>query len=242
MKVIIISDIHANLTAFNAVLDDVSNKYSPDAYISLGDLIDYGMRSNEIIERIQQIETPIIANLKGNHEKAIIDGNLQYFSSERGRIMSMYTKEHLSDKSFSYITNVMQDPHQEIEIDGYKILLLHGNIEDYYWGKLTPESINNEKYKKYDYVLSGHIHQSFKIDYYYKDDNPLMRNLKKTTFINPGSVGQPRNHNPFAQYAYIDFLTSEVHFNSVSYDVEAEQVLFTEDIDRFYCERLKYGI
>ena len=102
MKVIIISDIHANLTAFNAVLDDASNKYSPDAYISLGDLIDYGMRSNEIIERIQQIETPIIANLKGNHEKAIIDGNLQYFSSERGRIMSIYTKEHLSDKSFSY--------------------------------------------------------------------------------------------------------------------------------------------
>lgn len=242
MEVIVFSDIHANLTALNAVLDDISKKYLPDAYISLGDLIDYGMRSNEIIERIQQIGSPLLANLKGNHERAVIDGNLQHFSSERGRKIAMYTREHLSASSVSYIANVMQEPFQVLDIDDHKVLLLHGNIEDSYWGKLTPENICDERYKEYDYVLSGHIHQSFKMDYYYKVDNPLMRNLKKTTFINPGSVGQPRNQNPCAQYVYIDFITGEVHFNSVRYNISAEQELFPENIDRFYSERLKYGI
>ena len=242
MKIIVFSDIHANITAFDAVLDDIKKKYSPDAYISLGDLIDYGMRSNEIIERIQQIERPLLANIKGNHEKALIDGDLSKFSSDRGRKMFEYTRNHLNSDSLLYIKNVMQDSFQVYEIDGYRVLLVHGNIEDHYWGKLTYDNLNNERYIEFDYVLSGHIHQPFKIDYFYKVNNPLMRNMKRTTFINPGSVGQPRNQNPRAQYVYIDFITGDVHFNAVQYAINEEQKLFPKYIDNFYCERLKYGI
>ncbi len=242
MKVILFADIHANLTAFDAVLSDIEKRYKPDAYISLGDFIDYGMRSNEIIERIKQITVPLIANLKGNHEKALIDGELSRFSSERGRVMSKYTRNHLTKDSIDYINNVMQEARQELVIDGYKVLLLHGDIDDPYWGKLVPTKTQDERYKDYDYVLSGHIHQPFKIDVFFKAENPVMRNQKRTTFINPGSVGQPRNLNPCAQYVYIDFLTSETHFNTVPYNVEEEQKLFPEEIDKFYSERLKYGI
>lgn len=242
MKVILFADIHANLTAFEAVLSDIEKRYTPDAFISLGDFIDYGMRSNEIIERIQKVNVPLLANLKGNHEKALIDGQLSRFSSERGRVMSTYTRNHLTQTSIDYINNVMQEPRQELDIDGYKVLLLHGDIDDPYWGKLSPAKIQDEKYQEYDYVLSGHIHQPFKIDAYFKADNPLMRNQKRTTFINPGSVGQPRNQNPCAQYVYLDFETGETHFNTVPYDVEEEQKLFPEEIDKFYSERLKYGI
>ena len=125
MKVILFADIHANLTAFEAVLDDIEERYVPDAFISLGDFIDYGMRSNEIIERIQKVNVPLLANLKGNHEKALIDGELSRFSSERGREMSTYTRNHLTESSIDYINNVMQEPRQELIIDGYKVLLLH---------------------------------------------------------------------------------------------------------------------
>jgi len=156
--------------------------------------------------------------------------------------MSTYTRNHLTQTSIDYINNVMQEPRQELDIDGYKVLLLHGDIDDPYWGKLSPAKIQDEKYQEYDYVLSGHIHQPFKIDAYFKADNPLMRNQKRTTFINPGSVGQPRNQNPYAQYVYLDFETGETHFNTVPYDVEEEQKLFPEEIDKFYSERLKYGI
>ena len=105
MKVIIFADIHANLTAFEAVLADIEKRYKPNAFISLGDFIDYGMRSNEIIERIQQVNVPLLANLKGNHEKALIDCDLSHFSSDRGRVMSTYTREHLTEASIKYINN-----------------------------------------------------------------------------------------------------------------------------------------
>lgn len=49
MKVILFADIHANLSAFEAVLADIEKHYQPDAMISLGDFIDYGMRSNELL-------------------------------------------------------------------------------------------------------------------------------------------------------------------------------------------------
>lgn len=242
MKLILLSDIHANLTAFEAVLKDIEDRYKPDAIISLGDLIDYGMRSNEIIERIRYLKFPLLANLKGNHEKALMDGDLSHFSSKRGRAMSIYTRNHLTQTSIDYINNLMQEPIQELEIDSVKLLLLHGDIDDPYWGKLTPSKVQDERYNFYDYVFSGHIHQPFKLDAYFSVDNPVMRNQKRTTFINPGSVGQPRNQNPYAQYVYIDIKTGETHFNTVPYEIEEEQNLFPEEIDKFYSERLKYGI
>lgn len=242
MKVIIFADIHANLTAFEAVLLDIEKRYTPDAFISLGDFIDYGMRSNEIIERMKQINKPILANLKGNHEKALIDGELSRFSSDRGRVMSTYTRDHLTQASIDYIRNVMEGAQKEIVIDGKKVLMLHGDIADSYWGKLTPAQTQDEAYAEYDYVLSGHIHQPFKIETFFKADNPTMRNLKRTVFINPGSVGQPRNHNANAQYVYLDFESGETHFNAVPYKFEEEQKLFPKEIDKFYSERLKYGI
>ena len=183
MKVILFADIHANLSAFEAVLADIEKHYQPDAMISLGDFIDYGMRSNEIIERIQTVNIPLLANLKGNHEKALIDGELSCFSSERARVMSKYTRNHLTQTSIDYISNVMQEPMQELEIGGKKVLLLHGTIDDPYWGKLTPAKVEDEKYQDFDYVLSGHIHQPFKIDVFFKVDNPIMRNQDRKSVV-----------------------------------------------------------
>lgn len=242
MKVIIFADIHANLTAYEAVLTDIIKRYTPDAFICLGDFIDYGMRSNEIIESVKLVKVPIIANLKGNHEKALIDGDLSYFSSGRGRRMSTYTREHLSQASLDYIKNVMEGPRKEMLIDGKKVLMIHGDIIDPYWGKLTLEKTQDVAYSEYDYVLCGHTHLPFKIEAFFNDNNPVMRNQKRTVFINPGSVGQPRNHNANAQYVYLDFETGETHFNSVPYNYEEEQALYPESLDKFYRERLKYGI
>ena len=61
-------------------------------------------------------------------------------------------------------------------------------------------------------------------------------------FVNPGSVGQPRNCNPNAQYAVVDFETASVSFESVAYDVKLEQSLFTEVLHPYYRDRLEKGI
>ena len=69
-----------------------------------------------------------------------------------------------------------------------------------------------------------------------------MRNKKAVLFINPGSVGQPRNQNPCAQYAVLSLPSRSVELRSVEYDIEYEQSLFVPEVDAFYRDRLGKGI
>jgi diadenosine tetraphosphatase ApaH/serine/threonine PP2A family protein phosphatase len=73
-----------------------------------------------------------------------------------------------------------------------------------------------------------------------KDES--VRNKNFVTFINPGSVGQPRNHNPNAQYVYFNPIENIIHFNSVKYDIDAEAKLYDGTMDEFYKIRLYKGI
>jgi diadenosine tetraphosphatase ApaH/serine/threonine PP2A family protein phosphatase len=68
------------------------------------------------------------------------------------------------------------------------------------------------------------------------------RNKKRTIFINPGSVGQPRNHNPYAQYGILDIESGNYEHRCVWYDVKEEQKLFIDSVDKFYKDRLTLGI
>ena len=63
-----------------------------------------------------------------------------------------------------------------------------------------------------------------------------------TVFINPGSVGQPRNHNPNAHFAIWDTDDESVELLTVKYDIESEIKKFTDDVDVFYKERIRKGI
>ena len=70
MNILILSDIHGNCTALEAVNNEFAVLPSVDACILLGDLVDYGPRSNEVIEMIKLLSFPIVCNLRGNHEDA----------------------------------------------------------------------------------------------------------------------------------------------------------------------------
>jgi predicted phosphodiesterase len=241
MKLLVLSDIHANISALISVINDVK-KYSIDRLIMLGDHIDYGMRPNETIEIIKNMPFPIEINLWGNHEKAIIDCELDRFSSDRGRNFSRFTSCLLNNKSKEYISKEMcMQGFSEKTYNKKKYLLIHGCLEDIFWKSISPE-IAGEQYKEYDYVLSGHSHMPYYFEKYYKTDNLDTRLRKRTVFINPGSVGQPRNHNPRACYAVIDTEEEWVHLNNASYDVKAEQALYGSNIDEFYKIRLEKGI
>ena len=69
-RVVLMSDIHANVTAFNAVMEDLRG-CDFDVMAFLGDLVNYGPRPNEIIERVKYLEKPLLVNLWGNHEYSI---------------------------------------------------------------------------------------------------------------------------------------------------------------------------
>ena len=69
-----------------------------------------------------------------------------------------------------------------------------------------------------------------------------MRNKKAVWFINPGSVGQPRNQNPCAQYAVVTLPSKRIELRAVRYDIAAEQALYPDEIDAFYRTRLTNGV
>lgn len=240
-KLLILADIHANLTALRAVLQDALS-YRPDAVVLLGDVVDYGMRPNEVIEDLQKLPMPVLANIIGNHEKALLDGDMSQFSSERGQDCNRYTSGLLNKNSWGYIRCMEASAMCSLTIQNKRILAVHATLPHPYWGKFDFPQMKEEAYKAYDYVLMGHSHKPFVAEGYFDVDAPVLRNKKKTVFLNPGSVGQPRNQNPCAQYALLNVSTGQAQLMAVPYAVKEEQKLYPESIDVFYRERLSLGI
>lgn len=245
-KYLILSDIHGNMSAFDAVMSDCGNEIY-DGIILLGDCIDYGMRSNEVIRKLQELESglwkeKILVNIWGNHEKLAIDKDLERLSSDRGRAIAIYTEQRLAKSSFEYMKNRMNlNGYEEFMLDGFKALAIHGSREDCYWKAIMPDDLKGD-YNSFDLVFSGHSHYSHCFTRFYDVRNAELRNKKAVVFINPGSVGQPRNQNPCAQYAVLHLPSKRTELRAVEYDVEYEQSLFPDEIDEFYKSRLKSGI
>lgn len=245
-KYLILSDIHGNVSALEAVLSDCSNEEF-SGVILLGDLIDYGMRSNDVVNRIVELEKTIwknklLVNIWGNHEKLVMDKDLERLSTDRGREMARYTASHLDAESISYINECMNKRgKQSILLEDCRVLALHGSLEDEFWKAIGPGKLLGD-YRDYDIVLGGHSHYSHCFTEFYEVEKPERRNKKAVMFINPGSVGQPRNHNPYAQYAVLSLPSRRVELRAVKYDVEYEQSLYPKEIDAFYKDRLTFGV
>ena len=243
MRLVLLSDIHANVTALQAVLKDIESIGSFDAFVVLGDLVNYGPRPNEVIDIIQQLPHPILVNLWGNHEYSLFGGSLDRFSTDRGRVVLNYTDSILTASSREYLeTDMIHEGLLEKHIKGKHFLFVHGDLDDPYWGTLKVEGMNDDRYAKYDYILSGHSHIPHYVEFFYPSNDVQFRNKKRSVFINPGSVGQPRNHNPYAQYGILDTQTGGYEHRAVRYDVVEEQVIFSKFVDPFYKTRLSLGI
>ena len=238
----ILSDIHGNLFALKEVYNDLVNQ-EIDSIILLGDLIDYGMQSNEVIDFIKEnLSLDIICNIWGNHERAILTKDFNHFSSSRGVESAKFTDSILSDESRDYLNDELD--HEgilKLELDKKKVLAIHGSLNDYYWKAIFPDNLNGN-YIEYDIVLSGHSHYPHVFQKFYEFENPDFRNKKSVLFINPGSVGQPRNHNPNAQYAILDTDSMGVDLRYIEYPKDKAMALYDGSIDEFYKKRLENGI
>ena len=236
MKVLLLSDIHANLTALRAVLAHAANKYGVALpIIHLGDVIDYCMRPNETINELVQVSNRFVVNIRGNHEMAYFGVEDDRFSSPRGLAANRFTQRHLDDDGKCFISN-MEIGEKKLMLAGRCVLCVHGDMHDLYWGKMPEEEMNDICYESFDFVFSGHTHVPH---LHYVSDK---KSGRRTAFVNPGSVGQPRNCNPLAQYAVVDITSSTVCFEAVTYDVATEQALFNDELHPYYRDRLEKGI
>lgn len=238
----VLSDIHGNLFAFERVLEDMAC-HAVDAAVLLGDLIDYGMQSNEVVALLRdRFSYPVLCNIRGNHEQAILCEDYTRFSSERGAQSAKHTAMQLVNETWDYLNReLVPEGRLEFGLDGKRCLAVHGSLEDNYWKSIMPDNVRGD-YSAYDIVFSGHSHYAHAFTKFYEADDPDRRGKHAVWFINPGSVGQPRNHNPHAQYALLDTASMTVTLRAVPYDVEAAMALYDGSVDDFYRERLQYGV
>jgi putative phosphoesterase len=239
VKFAVFSDIHANLTALQACYNHFIELNKQAKIVILGDYINYGPRPNETIAFIQKISPYIV--LCGNHEKALSGSEDARFSSQRGIESLMWTRKMLNNFSRKFIGEHEKNYWEE-DADGRKMLFIHGDLSDVFWGKMPFAEMQRKEYKIYDFVVSGHTHIPHLVEVFYETENPTMRYRKKTVFLNPGSVGQPRNHCKYAQYMMLDTETEEFEYYKAPYDISLEQNFFEDSIDTFYKERLNSGI
>lgn len=246
MKLIILSDIHANYQAFCSVLQDIKNRKIQKYKICiLGDSINYSLEPNKTLDLIKKLQNDDLIKIciMGNHERALLGFDDDRFSEKRGKEILEVTKQIISEPNIQYIKENFSQNHIELTIKNKKYLFIHGSKKDIYWKSIDFNDLVLKDYENYDYVFSGHSHKPHFIELYTKSDNPLMRNKKKIVFINPGSVGQPRNHNKMSQYLIFDTSSEEMTFCKVSYDISKTQEDYSNySVDSFYKDRLSYGV
>jgi len=220
MRILVFSDIHSNLTALEAVLSIAGNM---DAYWCLGDLVGYGPDPNECIERVRGL--PNLLCVRGNHDAATLgEVDQQTFNHEAGLAIT-WTKRILNAESQKFLLGL---PEKIIEGD---VTLVHGSprnpVWDYVMDYLT--AVRTFSYFNTRICLVGHTHvpaiwkesvdkhpAGYVMDYH---KTPIL----SKTILNPGSVGQPRDHDPRASYAIFDLDKSTWELRRISYDYTAVQ-------------------
>ncbi len=223
MVYLIISDIHANLTALNAVLADAG---SFDRIWCLGDLTGYGPDPNECIERLREFPSTTLA---GNHDWAVLERlDLADFNRD-ARTACLWTRHRLTPENKEFLASLPV----HVEEEGYT--LVHASpsepVEEYVLDILSAE-YNFGQFNT-PVCLLGHSH--WPVAFLQPENSSglcvQLRPIYGEPFkfdggrwiINPGSVGQPRDGNPAAAYALLDVEKGQWEFRRVTYPVEETQ-------------------
>ena len=240
-RILVISDIHGNLIALEKVLKDAGEV---DAVWCLGDLIGYGPKPNECIERVRSLKNFIC--ILGNHDAAILGRiDLQAFNQD-ARISLRWAKSILSPDNLDYLQNLPE----KVVID--KATLAHGSPRNPVWEYILDIHTALENFIAFDTPVCMVGHTQMPIAYYQimetRDVGWEIPRISKVfrftrkTIINPGSVGQPRDRDPRAAYAiyYPRRLAWEQH--RVDYDIDAvQEQIRNNDLPFRHAARLSEG-
>lgn len=206
MKLLLISDIHANKEALDAVL-----KVPHDEVFCLGDIADYGPSPAECIDTIRKNGIEMVL---GNHDAAVgtgIDCGCGYKYKHLSIATREYTWESLTEE---YLAFLRQLPFKvEKVIGGQRLYFTHGSPRSNF-EYIRPDTPDDEVLEMIlgidtDFIFTGHSH------------HPMVREIDGIKIINPGSVGQSRDGNPLASCAVFDTVTLETEIIRCEYDIES---------------------
>jgi putative phosphoesterase len=219
VRVAIVSDVHGNLTAFDAVLADIQRR-TPDVVLHGGDLALMGAQPAEVIDRVRELGWPGVV---GNTDEVLWrpdeQARQERLAPKLGTLLRLIFKEYaaatlqlLGEERVTWLREL--PAHQHLE----DLVLVHAAPDDL-WRAPMPDAEDDELSAVYEpldaaTVVYGHIHR------------PYTRTLTRMTVANSGSVGMPWDGDPRASYLLIE--DGRSYLVRVEYDVEREATLLLE--------------
>ncbi len=223
MRILVISDIHANYTAFEAVLEHSKGDW--DFVWCLGDVVGYGPDPNECVERLKALPQLCLA---GNHDWAALNRlDVRTFNPDARRAAE-WTRDTLTPEN----TRFLEALPVTFVIGEYT--LVHASPREPIWEYILEPSIAALNFPHFEtpYCFVGHTHQPVIYSIAADDDSAAAAMPKydqpyalngTRQIINPGSIGQPRDQNPDAAYGILDMTSDVFEHRRIPYNIKAVQ-------------------
>jgi len=231
LRILLLSDIHANLEALDACL---AGAPAHDLVVNLGDIVGYGASPNEVIERCRQLGKTFV---RGNHDKAVTGlMELEDFNP-MAAAAAMWTRDELTSENLSWLRELPHGPVSLPELP--EVQLVHGspNDEDEYVVSLgdalaplialnVPLTFFGHTHLQGGFFANGSAADGFRPEYKtvgQPESVPLQLKDSSRYLINPGSVGQPRDGDWRAAFALYDTEAQIIHFHRTPYNLKSAQ-------------------
>ncbi len=223
MRILVISDIHANITALEAVLADAGEV---EENWCLGDIVGYGPDPNECVDKIASLLN--LTAVLGNHDVAVLGKMPLVAFNGDARLSLEWQIATLRQENVDFLNDLPQKP---IIIED--VTMVHGSPRDPVWEYILNMLSARINFQAFDtrWCLVGHSHLQMAFEYDPPTDRVLLNfipagetyRLDRKAILNPGSVGQPRDRDPRAAYAIYDPEEATWQPRRVAYDFEAVQ-------------------
>jgi predicted phosphodiesterase len=239
VRFLIVSDIHSNLQALQAVEADAAGSY--DQVLCLGDIVGYGADPNAVCEWVRAKVKVVI---RGNHDRAALGDPCLDDFSEDAHTAALWTASQLNEENRAFLAQLPQGP---VVVENFA--LAHGSPadEDEYI-VFEHDAAHAAMFLPTDVCFIGHTHLqggfAMRRTRGWLVPPKGIYSIEPSTsyLINPGSVGQPRDEDPRAAYAIYDSAAKQVAFRRVSYDIaEAQERIRKAGLPQFLSFRLSLG-
>jgi predicted phosphodiesterase len=230
MRITVVSDIHSNLAALEAVLRHAQEQNALDVVWSLGDVVGYGPQPNEVIGRLQELGAIAVS---GNHDLAA-SGRIdtEEFNGDAA-VACLWNASRLDEVSIQYLSDLSSVAHPP-----QGCVLCHGSLRDPTWEYMVTEEAAEAQFELMDVPWSfvGHTHIPLAIERLNEgeirarrpDSGDTIPLAGRTFILNPGGVGQPRDGDPRASYSILDIDRQTAQFWRVPYAIKDTQRLMEE--------------
>ncbi len=236
MQFAILSDMHGNLPALEAVLEDIASLGVEEIY-HLGDLVGYNPFPDEVAARIRELGLPGVV---GNYDLAVaadvadpIGEYLNPAISEMAKEIYRWTRARVSAATTEYLLSLPE--RLTLDLGHWRVLLTHGSprhVREYLRPRLTDEELLPILAEvEAEVIFIGHTHI------------PMVRQVDQKLLINPGSIGFPKDGDPRASYALVHVGRNfDVEIRRVPYDTDqAVKALLAAGLPAQAAEDLQYG-